>query len=232
MKTVNKKNSKKDIFIFILMGITAILITVTGIYFHQSFLRILPLYISLIVGLLQSRINRYASLLGSINSLLYGAVYFYYGLYGSVFSAILFSFPIQLLTFIRWNKNKWNNSTMLRKLTSKQRVLMALSFIAALVAMWIILPLIGSQYVFLDSLTNLLGIVIYFLTMFAFVEYTFLMIINGIIGIALYIQMLSESPEMTTYLIYSVYSFICILIAFFQANKFYDNQQTEVKNEN
>lgn len=214
------------------MGITAILITVAGIYFHQSFLRILPLYISLIVGLLQSRINRYASLLGSINSLLYGAVYFYYGLYGSVFSAILFSFPIQLLTFIRWNKNKWNNSTMLRKLTAKQRVLMALSFIAALVAMWIILPLIGSQYVFLDSMTNLLGIVIYFLTMFAFVEYTFLMIINGIIGIALYIQMLSESPEMTTYLIYSVYSFICILIAFFQANKFYDNQQTEVKNEN
>ncbi|MBQ4604555.1 MAG: nicotinamide mononucleotide transporter, partial [Clostridia bacterium] len=137
MKTVNKKNSKKDIFIFILMGITAILITVAGIYFHQSFLRILPLYISLIVGLLQSRINRYASLLGSINSLLYGAVYFYYGLYGSVFSAILFSFPIQLLTFIRWNKNKWNNSTMLRKLTAKQRVLMALSFIAALVAMWI-----------------------------------------------------------------------------------------------
>lgn len=37
--------SKKDIFIFALMGCTAILITVVGIYFHQSFFRILPLYI-------------------------------------------------------------------------------------------------------------------------------------------------------------------------------------------
>jgi uncharacterized membrane protein YobD (UPF0266 family) len=68
--------------------------------------------------------------------------------------------------------------------------------------------------------------------MFAFVEYTFLMVINGIIGIALYIQMLGESPEMTTYLIFSIYSFICIVLAFFQARKIYKNQQSEVQNEN
>lgn len=217
--------SKKDIFIFILMGCTAVLITVAGIYFHQSFLRILPLYISLVIGLLQSRISRYASLLGSMNSLLYGVVYIYYNLYGSAFSAILFSFPIQLLTFIRWNKNKWEHSTVLRKLNTKQRMLIFAGFIVASVAAWILLPIIGSQYVFLDSVTNLLGILIYFLTMFAYVEYTFLMIINGVIGTALYITMLDESPEMTTYLIYSVYSFICIVFAFFQAKKLYNSQQ-------
>ena len=228
----NKSLSKKDIFVFVLMGITAVSITAAGIYFHQSFLNILPLYNSLVVGMLQSRVNRYASLVGSINSLLYGAVYFYYGLYGSLFSAVLFSFPIQLLTFLRWNKNKWKHSTVLRKLTAKQRILLAVGCIATLAAMWIVLPLIGSQYVFLDSITNIIGIVIYFLTMFAFVEYTFLMVINGVIGIALYIQMLGESPEMTTYLIFSVYSFICIVLAFFQARKIYINQQTEVQNEN
>ncbi len=227
-ETKKKTLSKKDIFIFILMGCTAVLITVAGIYFRQSFLRILPLYISLTVGMLQSRVNRYASLVGSMNSLLYGVVYFYYGLYGSLFSAVLFSFPIQLLTFIRWNKNKWEHSTVLRKLTAKQRMLLVAGSVAALAAMWIILPLIGSQYVFLDSLTNLIGIVIYFLTMFAFVEYTFLMIINGVIGIALYVQMLGESPEMTTYLIFSIYSFICIVVAFFQARKIYNSQQAEV----
>lgn len=231
-ETNNKSLSKKDIFIFVLMGCTAVSITVAGVYFHQSFLRILPLYISLVIGMLQSRINRYASLVGSLNSLLYGIVYFYYGLYGSLFSAIMFSFPIQLLTFIRWNKNKWEHSTVLRKLTVKQRILLAVGFAVALVAMWIVLPLIGSQYVFLDSLTNLLGIVIYFLTMFAYVEYTFLMIVNGVISIALYIQMLGESPEMTTYLIYSVYSFICIFISFFQAKKIYNSQQSEVNYEN
>ena len=228
----NKSLSKKDIFIFVLMGITAVSITAAGIYFKQSFLNILPLYNSLVVGMLQSRVNRYASLVGSINSLLYGAVYFYYGLYGSLFSAVLFSFPIQLLTFLRWNKNKWKHSTVLRKLTAKQRILLAVGCVATLVIMWIVLPLIGSQYVFLDSLTNIIGIVIYFLTMFAFVEYTFLMVINGIIGIALYVQMLGETPEMTTYLIFSIYSFICIVLAFFQARKIYKNQQAEVQNEN
>ena len=214
------------------MGVTAVLITAAGIYFHQSFLRILPLYISLIIALLQSRVNRYASLLGSLNSLLYGAVYIYYNIYDSAFSAFLFSFPIQLLTFIRWNKNKWEHSTVLRKLSGKQRILIAAGFAVALAAMWIILPLIGSQYVFLDSVTNLIGILIYFLTMFAYVEYTFLMIINGVIGTALYITMLVDMPEMTTYLIFSVYSFICIVFAFFKARKLYDSQQNEVKNEN
>ena len=226
------KFSKNDIFIFVLMGCTAALITAAGIYFRQDFLNILPLYISLIIAMLQSRVNRYASLMGSINSLLYGAVYAYYSLYGSAFSAILFSCPIQLLTFIRWNKNKWEHSTKLRKLSIKHRLLILAGCVAALIAMWIILPLIGSRYVFLDSLTNMLGILIYFLTMFAYVEYTFLMIVNGIIGIALYITMLPETPEMTTYLIFSVYSFICIVFAFFKARKLYDSQQAEVKNEN
>lgn len=216
---------KKDVFIIILMVCTAILITTAGVYYKQSFLRILPLYVSLIISFLQTRINRFASLLGSINSVLYGAVYIYYSLYGSAFSALLFSCPVQLLTFIRWNKNKWKSSTVLRKLSWKQRILISVGFIGALAAMWILLPLIGAQYVFLDSITNILGILIYFLTMFAFVEYTFLMIINGIIGIVLYITMLSDSPEIATYLIYSVYSFICIVFAFFEARKLYDTQQ-------
>ena len=216
---------KKDIFIIILMVFTAILITIAGVYYQQSFLRILPLYVSLVISLLQTRISRFASLMGGINSLLYGAVYIYYSLYGSAFSALLFSFPIQILTFIRWNKNKWEHSTVLRKMSWKQRVVVLFGFIGALAAMWILLPLIGAKYVFLDSIINLLGILIYFLTMFAFVEYTFLMIINGVISIILYITMLSDSPEIATYLIYSVYSFICIVFAFFQAKRLYDTQQ-------
>ncbi len=225
MKKINF--SKKDIIILILMVCTAVLITLFGIRFEQSFLRILPLYISLIIGMLQSRVNRFASLMGSMNSLLYAAVYAYYSLYASAFSALLFSCPIQLLTFIRWNKNKWEHSTKLRKLSGKQRIGLSVGYVVALGVLWVVLPLIGSQYVFLDSVTNLLGIVIYFLTMFAYVEYTFLMIINGIIGIALYITMLEATPETITYLIFSVYSFICVVFAFFEAKKLHANQQNE-----
>ena len=219
------KTSAKDIIIFVLMGCTAVLITASGIYYKQNFLRILPLYVSLVIALLQSRVNRYASMLGSVNSLLYGAVYFYYNLYGSALSAIFFSCPIQVLTFIRWNKHKSGNSTVLRKMTPKQMILISTGFIAALVIMWFVLPLFGSEYVFLDSVSTLLGILIYFLTMFAFVEYPFFMIINGIIGIALHFTMLEETPEIMPFLIFSVYSFICIVFAFFEARKLYKTQQ-------
>ncbi len=127
--------SKKDIFIYFLMAVTGILITVTGIYYKQSFLRILPLYNSLIIAMLQSRVNRYSNLFGSINSILYAAVYMYYGLLASALQAILFSFPMQLITFIRWNKNKWEKSTVLRKLTWKQRALLLVGYLAALLVM-------------------------------------------------------------------------------------------------
>ena len=55
----------------ILMAVTAVLITVTGIIFKQSFFRILPLYVSLVIGYLQTRMSRYAPLMGGINSILY-----------------------------------------------------------------------------------------------------------------------------------------------------------------
>lgn len=216
--------SKKDFFIYFLMTVTGILITVTGIYYKQSFLRILPLYNSLIIAMLQSRVNRYSNLFGSINSILYAAVYMYYGLLASALQAILFSFPMQLITFIRWNKNKWEKSTVLRKLTWKQRVLLLIVYLVALLVMWKVLPLFGAKNVFLDSATNILGVFILFMTMFAFVEYTFCMIINGIIGIILYIPMLGETPDILPFLIFSVYSFICIIFAFFEARKLYKKQ--------
>lgn len=217
--------NKKDLFILVLMLCTAIGITVAGVFYKQSFVRILPLYVSLIIGMLQSRVNRYSNLLGSVNSLLYGAVYIYYNLYGAAFSAIFFSCPVQLLTFIRWNKNKWESSTVLRKMSWKWRFVLLVGFVVSMIALGIVLPRLGSEYVFLDSVTTLLGIIIYFLTMFAFVEYTALMIINGVLGIILYITMLPDTPETATYLIFSVYSLICVALGCLQAKKLYQAQQ-------
>lgn len=222
-----KTFSKKDIIIFVLMGVTAVGITVTGIYSGQSFLNYLPLYISLVIGMLQSKVNRYSCLLGSVNSILYGIVYFYFDLYASALSAILFSFPIQMITFIRWNKNKRGNSTKLNKLTLKQKLLMLAGYVVLLLLMWWLLPLLGAEYAFLDSASNLLGIIIYFLTMFAFVEYTSCMLVNGLITIVLYITMLKDSFDIAPHLVFAVYSFICISFAFFEARKLYKSQQEE-----
>lgn len=222
-----EKISKKDVAVYVMMAITGILITVAGVAFDQSFLRILPLYVSLVISMLQTKVNRFALLLGGVNSILYGVVYIYYKLYGAAFSALLFSFPIQIITFIRWNKNKRGNSTELRRMTVKQRVLLFAGIAVLTVGMAVVLPLLGSEYVLLDSITTLLGIAIYFLTMFAFVEYTTLMLVNCVLTVVLYITMLEGSPDTATYLIYSVYSLICVAFAFFEARKLYAQQQKE-----
>ena len=69
-----------------------------------------------------------AYLLGSINSLLYTVVYFHYNLYASALSALLFSFPMQMITIIRWNKNKWESSTVLKKLSWNKRFILLSEF--------------------------------------------------------------------------------------------------------
>ena len=66
--------SKKNIFIYILMGVTAVLIIFTAVTNRQEsipdwqeILQIMPLFVSIIIGMLQSKVSRFASLLGSIN---------------------------------------------------------------------------------------------------------------------------------------------------------------------
>lgn len=207
-----------------LMAVTAILITVTGILFHQSLIRILPLYVSLVVGILQSRANRYASLLGGMNSILYALVYIYLGLYASAGYAILFSFPLQIMTFILWSRRKQGESTRFRKMSWRCRVAVLLGYLACFVILRAVLQAAGSNYQLLDNLTSLTGILISALTMFAFVEYTWLMLPSGILSIVLNLSTMQTNPEQITYVIFSFYSIICVSIQFFRVRKLYAEQ--------
>ena len=207
-----------------LMAVTAILITVTGILFHQSLIRILPLYVSLVVGILQSRANRYASLLGGMNSILYALVYIYLGLYASAGYAILFSFPLQIMTFILWSRRKQGESTRFRKMSWRCRAAVLLGYLACFVILRAVLQAAGSNYQLLDNLTSLTGILISALTMFAFVEYTWLMLPSGILSIVLNLSTMQTNPEQITYVIFSFYSIICVSIQFFRVRKLYAEQ--------
>ena len=89
-----------------LIAFTAFSITCTGIMTSQEILRIIPLYVSLFVGMLQSRASRHAPLIGGINAILYSVVYFRFGLFASAISALLVSSPFQLATFFRWQKER------------------------------------------------------------------------------------------------------------------------------
>jgi len=220
MKQYIKDNRKN----LCLACITCAAITVAGLYYQQEIIRILPLYVSLVIGFLQAGANRYASLLGGFNSLLYAVVYFQLGLYASAGYALLFSCPVQLVTFARWSRNAYQHSTQFRKLSGRQRIWISAAFLVCFTALYAILSVLGSEYQFLDNISSLLGILISLLTMLAFIEYTWLMLPSGIISIFLNLATMKTHPDQMTYLIFSIYSMICVTRGFFSVRKLYAEQ--------
>ncbi len=219
--------SRSSVVLLILMGLTCILITVTGILFRQSFFRILPLYVSLIIGFLQSRVNRLAPLMGGINSLLYALVYFNYGLYSSALYAVLISCPLQLITFIRWKQRAYGHSVLFKVMSTKVRILTVAICLSGWTALYFIMSAAGASYMLLDNTLTLFGVLVTILTMFAYIEYTYLSLVSGLVNITLYTVMSFDTPEQIPYLVFAVYSFICVTMALFRARKLYAEQKAE-----
>lgn len=219
------KTSKKIIII-----LTGIAILIAGIICKQEFFLMIPLFISLFVMSFQSEANRFGSLAGALNSLVYTAAYLYMGVYASAASSFLFSFPIQLGTFFNWKKNSYKHSVMFRKMTTKQRVL----FFSSVAILWIILAVVfihfNYEYAILDSISFLFGFIIPILTMFAYIEYTYLWIVQALVGLLLNVQMVMNDYKETTYLIYGIYATYCVICAFFSVRKLYKEQQ-EIANQ-
>lgn len=210
-----------------LIAITAVAILVAGILCKQEFFLMLPLFISLFVMAFQSEANRLGTLAGAVNSLIYTAAYIYMGVYASAASALLFSFPIQLMTFFSWRKNAYKNTVVFKRMTTKVRwiFLLALAMLWALTAG--IFIYLKYEYAVLDSITFLFGFIIPVLTMLAYIEYTYLWIVSAVVNVLLSVQMVIVDYRQTTYLIYAVYSFYCIICAFINVRKFYKEQNSK-----
>ncbi len=222
-----KKLTPDFIITLCIMATTAILITVSAVVFKQSAWRTLPLYVSLFIALLQSRVNRFAPLIGSVNSLVYALVYFSYNLYASALYAVLVSCPLQMVTFLRWRKHKRGTTTRFRSLTGKQRLMIFGSAILAFILLYLIMSALGSGYLLLDNTVTLVGIFSTVFMMLAYIEYTVLVIVGNLCSISLYITMLAAHPEQLTYLIFSCYSLFCGCIAVYHVRLNYKAQQTE-----
>ena len=213
-----------------LVLVTFLLITVTAVIFGQRWYRVLPLYISLFVMIMQTHANRYNFLLGGANSLLYAIVYYALGLYGMAIYAVTVSFPLQILTFIRWNKHAYGNSTVLKRLSNKTRVICLVGFITVWVICYIILSQFGSGYVLLDNTLTILGIAGTICSLCSLIEFPFIQIVSNVLSIVLYITMMRDDPAQITFLIYSVYSLVCCTIALMYMSKLYKKQRSQ-KNE-
>ena len=203
---------------------TFALVIITGIIFRQPFIRMLPLMISIIIMMFQSEANRYAYIAGGTNAVLYAYVYFRLGLYASAASALFISFPIQVLTFLNWNKHSYKQSTQFKKMSDKARAYIAIGVLLGWMIVLKVLQLAGSEYAVLDNTSSLLGILVSVLTMMAYIEYSYLWIISAAIKIMLDIQVAANNVSHITYVIYSCYSMWCVIMAFMNVQKLYKQQ--------
>lgn len=212
----NIKNfCRENKILSIMLPITFLLILATGIIFKQELLAILPLFVSLGVMVLQARVNRYAWLVGSLNSLLYCYYYFSMGLMSNFLYALIISFPLQMITFFNWRKKTTDKVTRLKKMSPRQRILAISAF---LLAWWGIFFGISffpnASYSILDTLTSVLGIAVTILTALRFSEYVFLQLVSGAINIVMYVAIIWDGElESITYLIYAIYCLVCIVLA-------------------
>ena len=219
----------KDYKKIIVIAVTGIAILVAGILCKQQFFLMIPLFISLFVMAFQSEANRLGALAGAINSLISTAAYIYMGVYASAASAVLFSFPIQLMTFFSWRKNAYKKTVIFKKMSNKVRAIT----VSAILLMWAALAgvffYLDYEYAVLDSITFLFGFIIPIMTMLAYIEYTYLWIVQAILGVFLNVQMVIVDYRQTTYLIYGVYALDCVVVAFINVRKFYKEQQAVTK---
>ena len=220
MLSILKRFFKENKFLATLVSVTAVLILASGIYFKQEFLKTLPLFISLIIMVLQAQVNRYALIMGSINSLIYCYYYYTTQLYSTLAFALFISFPLQLISFINWSKNSQGSLTRLKKMTVKQRIMTFVICVVSWIALYVIFIYFGSPYIIIENTATLLGVLITVLTMLRFSEYATLQLLNGFINVILNLSVvLNGNIDSITYLIFSIYSYTCLILAFIRMHK-------------
>lgn len=208
-----------------LLILTALGITVTYCIFPSPFYLVLPLYISLFVNLLTSKASRYAFLIGGLNSILYTVTYISFGIYMQAFYAFFFSFVMQILTFFNWKKRAYKNSTVFRRMTPRLYFIIIGSFVLTFIGSFTVLTLLGSSYIFLDTFTSLLGILVTVMHLFSFREAPFVHALSSTISLVLSITMAVDDPTRLPFLISSCYGAICVWRSIFAIWRLYKEQQ-------
>lgn len=222
-------NKKFDPWIIFLL-ITAVLVTVSAVLVHQSFIRVMPLYVSVFIMLLMSKANRYAYLIGGLNAISYGFIALYYDIPGSAISAFFVSFPLQIVSFIRWSKSSWKATTVFKKMSLRGRIINVVLITVIWAGYYAVIKALGSASSLIDSMASLLGMYITLLQVLKYSEYTILMIPSGLLSISLYISLITKGNiEQVPFLIYSCYSLCCVIRSVFNVKRIIKEQESELK---
>ena len=203
----------------ILASAVGITIAVLAVVLKAHPLMVLPLFVSVVISFLQARVNRYCFLIGAVNAVFYAVAYYIMTLYSTAAYALLISFPLQALTFITWSKKTVDGKTETRKMNAKLR----LCFVGGMIATWLLLFFIfrslGSEYLIIDNTITVIGIVGTVIATMRFAEYAFIKVVSDCINAVLYAIMAFSDASKTVWLIFTLYSATCALIAFIKMTR-------------
>lgn len=204
---------KQEAASFVYALIIFLLMLSAIVYYKPTIFLYIPLLVSVAVMFLQSRVNRYAFMLGTINSVLYAIAYMKMTLYSTAMYALIVSCPLQLITFFNWNCHTKQKKTDLRKMSVSTRLKTSGLIIGGFILLYMIFFKLNSQYLFFDNSITILGIVSSVLCMLRFKEYAFLQILCNIISLITFMIMLNSDPSRIIWVINAANSIISSFIA-------------------
>lgn len=221
------------IFNYTVVAVTGILILTFAILRQQAFFKTLPTLVTLFVMLLSARANRYTFLLGGCNSVVYGLVYWGEGLYFSMLSALLISFPIQIFSFFHWKKNQTETvSTRFRRLSYPALALTLLSMIPAwAISYFALSAFVAGSYPVLDCYLFVSGLAVSVLSALRYIEAPYLNTVACVLNLGLWIAITVQTPSNINYVFISCYNLIMVAESMVTWTQKYQKQTAHKENE-
>lgn len=195
----------------------------------QMFIKTLPCVVSVVVMVLSTNANRYSFLIGAANCFLYAAGYVLEGLYGSAAQTAFVSAPFQIATFVLWTKHKDRQTTRLKRMAGRVRLLTLFVTLAGYAAAYFAFSALkgASDMMPLDAAVFVLGLVVTVAQMLAYVESMAINILTCAINVCIWIVLTARDAKSITYLLISVYNLYRCALGFYNYLAIYKRQQRE-----
>ena len=210
--------------------VMAVIETVCGLVFKQKWYRMVPLYISLIVMMFQTKASRYAFLIGGLNAIIYALVDISMKVYGGAMQCLLFSCPVQILTFISWGKRPYRQSTQFKKLSQKGLI----AAVSVGLILWLIIAYIlsklNSPYLVIDSSVTVLNFFTEGLCLLTYVDYIYPKVVGSILSLVLSTLLTVTYVGNITFLVACVYNNCCTIATLIYTRRLYKEQQLNLSN--
>ncbi len=204
------KNRKNLIFMIIFLVISF----TSGILSNDWLIGSLVLFTGLTGAYLASEGKRINYIFSFINIFLTGYVAYKNQFYGIAICSWFILSPIEILSFVVWNKNKnSNNELVVREFTIKNSIIVIISFAIASCAVGALLNLIPNQnFAFIDATANCLHVSSLILMMMRFKEAWWLSLIDNIIDLTIWILAFINHGESAMMMLIMSVAFLAINI--------------------